>query len=220
VKRWFVTAVLVAACGDGGGPGAPPDYALLLSPTSLNVNQGTSPNVAVSISRSNFVGGVAMFVTGAPANVTGTVVPGTTNGSTATLTVVVGASTTPGTYNLVVNGNGAPGARTTILPLTVTVAPNYTLELTPGALSIARGSSDSTQLTITRTNFAGAVTLSLIGAPTGVTSSFVPSTPTNNSSILTITVAAGATPGLYALSVQGTTTIGDRSAGLTLTVLP
>lgn len=219
MKRWFVAAVLIAACGEGGGPGVPPDYALLLSPGSLTVDQGTSPNVTISISRINFVGGVAMFVTGAPPNVTANVVPGTTNGSTATLTVVVGASASPGSYDLVVNGNGSPGPRTTPLPLTITTAPNYSLELNPATLSIARGSSDSTALTIIRTNFAGSVTLSLGGAPTGVTGAFVPAAPTNSTSTLTITVAAGAAPGQYTLSVDGTGSAGDRTTTLTLNVL-
>lgn len=224
--RSIIALLLVASltvppgCTEGSGPGVPPDYELLLAPGSLSTVQGTSPTVAVSISRTNFVGGVALFLTGAPANVTGTFLPGTTNLGSSVLTLAIGASVIPGSYTLVVNGNGAPGARTASLALTVSAAPNYTLELTPATLTISRGQSDSTVLSITRTNFAGSVTLSLGGVPVNVTSAFVPAAPTSSSSILTITVGAGAAIGTHNLTVDGTGSAGDRSTALTLTVAP
>lgn len=218
VARLAAIFLVVAACNDGIGNGPQPDYQLLLAPTSLNVAQGASPTVAVTIDRTNFTGGVALFLSGMPAQVSGSFAPGTTNGTASTLTVTVGGGVTPGNYTLVVNGNGAPGARTTNLPLTVTAAPNYTLELTPGSLTIARGSVDSTSITITRSNFTGPVTLGLTGAPAGVTSAFNPGAPTTNSSVLTITVGAGTLVGTYMLTVTGNATIGDRTAGLSLTV--
>jgi hypothetical protein len=198
--------------------GTPPDFELLLAPATVAAVQGTVRTVGVTIDRNNFVGGVALFLTGAPANVSGTFVPGTTNSSASTLTLTIGTNVTPGSYTLMVNGNGAPGQRSTALPLTVTPAPSYTLELTPATLTIARGSSDSTTLTITRSNFAGAITLSLGNVPAGVTSAFNPASPTTNSSLLTLTVSAGATPGTYNLTVDGTAAAGDRTAALTLTI--
>src|SRR5206468_12235424 len=73
-------------------------------------------------------------------------------------------------------------------------------------------------VTITRTNFTGAVTLSLGSAPAGVTGSFDPATPTGTSSTLTVSVAAAVAPGVYNLTVDGTGTPGSRSTPLTLTV--
>lgn len=217
----FVAALAVAtACGDPPASGGPPDYELLLAPASLNVVQGANPTVTVTIERNNFTGGVVLFLTGAPAQVSGSFLPGTTNGTSSTLTVSVGASVTPGSYDLVVNGNGAPGARTTTLPLTVTAAPNYSLELTPGTLSIAQGSSDSTVISIARSNFGGAVTLGLNGVVTGIVGAFNPAAPTTSSSTLTITVGASVPTGQYPLTVTGNATIGDRTAPLTLTVTP
>ena len=216
--RIAAAITVAAACSDGTGNGPQPDYQLLLAPPALNVAQGATPAVAVTIDRTNFTGGVALFLSGMPSQVSGSFLPATTNTSSSTLTVTVGAGVTPGNYTLVVNGNGAPGARITNLPLTVTAAPNYTLELTPGTLTIARGSIDSTAITITRSNFTGPVTLGLDGAPAGVTSAFNPGAPTTNTSTLTITVGAGAAPGNYMLTVTGNATIGDRTAGLNLTV--
>src|SRR3989442_1289369 len=66
-------------------------------------------------------------------------------------------------------------------------AADYTLSLAPTALTIVQGATGTTTVTITRTNFSGAVTLSLGGAPTGVTGSFSPSAPT---AAPTLTVSA------------------------------
>ena len=58
------------------------------------------------------------------------------------------------------------------------VAADYALSLTPGALTIVQGATGTASVTITRTNFTGAVTLSLSNAPVGVTGSFDPAAPT------------------------------------------
>ena len=211
---------LSVACNDTTGGGEPPDYELLLAPSSLTVIQGAAPTVSVTIDRTNFTGGVALFLTGAPAQVSGAFFPSTTNSTASTLTITVGGSVTPGDYTLIVNGNGGPGARTTPLPLTVNPAPSYSLEVTPAMLSIARGASDTATVTIQRSSFTGPVTLGVTGLPAGVASVFDPAAPTTSTSRLTLTVGAGATPGLYNLTVTGNATIGDRMAALQLTVTP
>src|SRR5207253_2398016 len=122
-------------------------------------------------------------------------------------------------YNLTVDGAGTPGNRSTPLTLTVSAAPDYTLSLSPtAALAIERGATGTTTVTITRTNFTGAVTLSLGSAPAGVTGSFDPATPTGTSSTLTVSVGAAVAPGVYNLTVDGSATVGPRSTPLTLTV--
>src|SRR2546425_630351 len=97
-------------------------------------------------------------------------------------------------------------------------AADYTLSLAPAALTIVQGANGTATVTITRTNFTGAVTLSLGGAPTGVIGSFNPTAPTGTSSTLTVSVDAGVAPGVYDLTVDGTGTPGNRSTPLTLTV--
>src|SRR5438046_6392227 len=89
-------------------------------------------------------------------------------------------------------------------------AADYTLSLAPAALTIVQGATGSSTVTITRTNFAGAVTLSLGGAPTGVTGAFNPAAPTGTSSALTVSVGAAVVPGVYNLTVDGTATAGNR----------
>src|SRR5205809_139571 len=97
-------------------------------------------------------------------------------------------------------------------------AADYTLSLAPAALTIVQGATGNTTVTITRTNFTDAVTLSLGGAPTGVTGSFNPAAPTGASATLTVSVGATVAPGVYNLTVNGSGTPGNRSTPLTLTV--
>jgi hypothetical protein len=198
---------------------APADYALSLTPTALTIVQGANAPTTVTITRTNFTGAVTLSLGGAPTGVTGSFNPTAPTGTSSTLTVSVGAAVAPGVYNLTVDGTGTPGNRSTPLTLTVTAATaNYTLSVSPAALTIVQGANAPTTVTITRTNFTGAVTLSLGGAPTGVTGSFNPAAPTGTSSTLTVSVGAAVAPGLYNLTVDGAGTPGNRSTSLTLTV--
>src|SRR5204862_7294311 len=120
--------------------------------------------------------------------------------------------------NLTVDGTATTGNHSTPLTLTVSAAPDYAMSLAPAALTIGQGATGSSTVTITRTNFAGAVTLSLGGAPAGVTGAFNPAAPTGTSSALTVSVGAAVVPGVYNLTVDGTAAAGNRSTPLTLTV--
>ncbi|HJR91174.1 MAG TPA: RCC1 domain-containing protein, partial [Acidimicrobiia bacterium] len=93
---------------------------------------------------------------------------------------------------------------------------DYTLALTPAALTINPGATGSTTVTISRTDFTGPVTLSLGGAPSGVTGSFTPAAPTGTSATLTVSVGATVNPGVYNLTVEGTGSAGNRSTPLAL----
>src|SRR5207253_2529508 len=225
LKHWMRSGLaLVAglgvavACGtkDSTGPGA--DYTLSLAPAALTIGQGATGTATVTITRTNFTEPVTLSLGTAPAGVTGSFSPAAPTGTSSTLTVSVGAAVAPGVYNLTVDGAGTPGNRSTPLTLTVSAAPDYTLSLAPAAFTIAPGANAPTTVTITRTNFTGAVTLSLGNAPAGVTGSFNPAAPTGTSSTLTVSVGAAVAPGVYNLTVDGTGTPGNRSTPLTLTV--
>src|SRR5436190_7410795 len=225
LKHWMRSGLVLVAglavvtgCGKDGGTGPAADYTLSLAPAALTIVQGATGNTTVTITRTNFTDAVTLSLGGAPTGLTGAFDPAAPTGNTSTLTVSVGAAVAPGVYNLTVDGTGAPGNRSTPLALTVSAAPDYTLSLAPAALTIAQGATGTTTLTITRTNFTGAVTLSLGNAPTGVTGSFNPAAPTGTSSTLTVSVGAAVLPGTYNLTVAGIGTPGNRSTPLTLTV--
>src|SRR5207247_9278425 len=132
-------------------------------------------------------------------------------GAAASLTLGVGPPVAPGVYTLLVDGTAAAGNRSPPLTLTVSAPGDYTLSLTPAELTVEQGATGTTTVTITRTNFTGAVTLSLGNAPTGVTGSFSPAAPTGTDCRLTMVVGAAVTAGVYHLKVDGTGTAGTRS---------
>src|SRR5947209_263341 len=133
----------------------------------------------------------------------GSFTPAGPTGTNSTLPVSVRASIAPVVYTLTVVGAGTPGNRSTPLTLTVSAAADYTLSVSPAALTIGQGATGTSAVTITRTNFTGAVTLSLGTAPAGVTGSFNPAAPTGTSSTLTVSVGAAVAPGVYNLTVDG-----------------
>src|SRR5213594_158288 len=225
LKHWMRSGLglvagvaVVVGCGTKESTGPAADYTLSLAPAALTIVQGATGNTTVTITRTNFTDAVTLSLGGAPTGVTGSFNPAAPTGTSATLTVSVGATVVPGVYNLTVNGSGSPGNRSTPLTLTVSAAPDYSLSLAPAALTIAQGATGTTTVTITRTNFTGAVTLSLGGAPTGLTGAFDPAAPTGNTATLTVSVGAAVAPGVYNLTVDGTGAPGNRSTPLALTV--
>src|SRR5438128_518091 len=225
LKHWMrsglglVAGVAVAVgCGTKESTGPAADYTLSLAPAALTLVQGANGTATVTITRTNFAGAVTLSLGGAPTGVTGSFNPAAPTGTSATLTVSVGAAVAAGVYDLTVAGAGSAGNRSTPLTLTVNAAPDYALSVAPTALTIAQGANGTTTVTITRTSFTDAVTLSLGNAPTGVTGSFNPAAPTGTNSTLTVSVGAAVAPGVYNLTVDGTATAGNRSTPLTLTV--
>lgn len=222
----LVVAVLAAGCGSSGGTTDPPDggsISISLSKTTLTAQQGGSDNLTATISRNGgFTGTVTITTEGAPAGVTAEASNVTTSGTTTTgtITVTVGPSVAPGTYNLTVRATGSGvTAVTQAVTLTVTPAPAIALTLNPTSLSVVQGASGTTAVTIARTAFTGAVTLALEGAPAGVVGSFDPAAPTANGSTLTVQVGAAVAAGTYNLTVRGTGTgVTAATAALTLTV--
>jgi CBS domain-containing protein len=198
------------------------NYSLSATPAALTVTQGASVTDAVSILRTNgFTGAVALSVSGLPAGVTASIVPATTTGAAATLTLTAATTATLGTSVVTINGTGTPGARTATLSLTVsppTVA-DFSLTATPATLSLVRGATGTTAISIARTGgFAEAVTLSAAGLPAGVTATFSPNPATGNSSTLTLAASATATLGAASVTINGTSTTATRTRSLGLTV--
>src|SRR3989454_93914 len=225
LKHWMRSGLVLVAgvavavgCGTKESTGPAADYTLSLAPAALTLVQGANGTATVTITRTNFTGAVTLSLGGAPTGVTGSFNPAAPTGTNSTLTVSVGAAVAPGVYNLMVDGTATAGNRSTPLTLTVSEAPDYSLSLAPAALTIAQGADGNATGTLSRTNFTGAVTLSLGNAPAGVTGAFNPAAPTGNTSTLTVSVGAAVAPGVYNLTVDGTGAPGNRSTPLALTV--
>lgn len=199
-----------------------PAIALGVTPTGSSVVQGASGTAAVAITRTNFAGDVSFAVTGAPAGVTAGVSPASTATNAAQLTMDVGGAVAPGVYTLTVTGQGQgidPVAATfalTVLERSIALA-----AADPASLTLNRGASGSTQLRLTRTNYAGDATFSVSGAPAGVTATFAPAATTTGTEVTLTLQPSDATPlGAYDLTVTAQAPgLTSRTAALRLTVL-
>ena len=83
--------------------------------------------------------------------------------------------------------------------------PDFQISVSPTSLTLAPGSSTSYTVNVSPVNgFASAVTLSVAGAPSGVTTSFTPGSITGSgSATLHVTASASAPTGNYPLTVTG-----------------
>lgn len=224
----FAALLLGTACGQSGVGGActtcpNPTIAIGLSTSSLTVAQGGNGSLTATITRGGgFTGAVTIVTTGAPAGVTGIASNITTTGSviSGTVTVTVAGSVAAGIYNLTVQASG-PGVTSVTQGFTLTVtAPAIGVALSIGAQSIDQGATGAAvTVTITRTNFPGALTLTVEGAPAGVTAVLNPPNPTGNTSFLTLQVGAAVPAGTYTLTLRAAGTgVTDATASLALTV--
>jgi len=203
-----------------------PDFALFLNPSSLTVQQGQSGTTQLTITpQGGFTGTVSLSLLNAPPGVTlsptSVNVPGP-GPVTYVLTLSVAGSVPAGSYNLQLTAISGTLTRTANLTLTVTPAPDFAIFLNPTSLSIPRGSSGNTLLTIVpQGGFTGTVSISLVDPPAGVS---LPPTSVNVtvplSLSLTINVAGSASTGTYNLRVRAQSGSIVREAILVLTVTP
>src|SRR5204862_501645 len=151
---------------------APPDFALSAAPLSQPVAAGGSTSYSLTITPSGgFSGAVACSPGLAPGGVTASFSPNPAT-SSSTLNLTVGAGTVAGSYPLTISGVSGSLTHTTTATLVVTAPPDFSLSAAPLSQPVAAGGSTSYSLTITPSGgFSGSVTLSLSGAPGGVTAS-------------------------------------------------
>ena len=144
---------------------------------AVTVTQGSTSQLSVASAHQGvFNSAVNLSWTGLPAGVTASLTkssfaaPG--DGATVT-TFTAAASATPGTYTATLIGTG--GGQTQAIPVTLVVAPpSCTLGViypSASALSLAAGQTGSVQVSCASVlgAFSAPLTLSVTGAPTGVT---------------------------------------------------
>lgn len=200
-----------------------PDFTLAATPTALTVRQGASGTVTVNITRNaTFTGAVALTLEGAPAGVTGTFSPASVTGASSTLTLNVATTAVAGAYTLTIRGRGDGIDKTVTVRLTVEALPDFSMALSPAAVTLRPGGTATVTVNLTRVGgFADAVELSIEGLPTGVTATFEPTSVTANTATLTLTAAATAAPGTYpAITVRGIGGGKNKTANLSLTIAP
>jgi hypothetical protein len=131
---------------------------------------------------------------------------------------------TPGTFatTLTVTDNaGLTDPNPPSRNITVNPAPDFSISATPSSQIGVQGNGTNYAVTITPANsFSGTVGLSVSGLPSGATASFSnPFVTGSGSSTLTVTPAITSLPGMYTLTVTGTSGGLSHSVNVTLTVI-
>lgn len=198
-----------------------PGVTLQVSPANQSVQQGQSAAYVLSLtSTGGFSGTVSLTVAGLPVGSSAafsptsvTVGPGST--STLAMNVATASSTPAGTKTLTITGTSGKTSGSVTADLTVTykVSSSFSIGAIPGSVTVAPGATAAYGLQLTRNNFTGPVTLSLLGGlPPGAVATFSPNPVTGGSSTLQVSTAASTPAGSYTLSVVGS---GPDAAGKT-----
>ncbi|GAA4607879.1 Zn-dependent metalloprotease [Actinoplanes octamycinicus] len=202
------------------------DFSLSTSPAAGTLAQGGTVTTTVA---TQLTAGSAQPVTlsasGLPSGVTATFSPATvTAGQSATLTLRASSTAALGSKAITVTGSAASGSHTATYTVTVTTGQptgnDFSVSLSPSAGTVAPGSSATASIaTAVTAGNAQPVSLTVSGAPTGVTAAVSPPSVTSGgSATLTVTVASTATAGTYPLTITGTGTDTTHTATYTLTV--
>ena len=212
-----------------------PNPAVLIFEQSLPAG---TPNVILSsltLNPTTVVGGTqsstGTVTLSGPAPASGAQVLLFSNNSAASLpsSVIVAAGATNATFPVSTSAvtastaviiSASYGGVTLTASLTVIAAPNYTLSASPTSLSITRGTSGTSTVTVTPQNgFSSGVSLSASALPSGVTASFSPN-PVITMSTLTLAASNAATTGTVTVTITGTSGTLTHTTTITLTVTP
>jgi len=182
---------------------------------SVKAGMGTSITGTLSYGTGGYPASVTFGNDTLPTGVTASFSPPSrSSAGTTNITITTSASTPPGTYTLNFKGTGNNLVQYAA-PVTLVVTPGADFTLSASAMATVNAASNGTStITVAAQNgFAGVVTLTAGGLPTGAGSSFSPGTVTGaGTSTLTVTTSSNTPGGIYTLTVTGT------SAGLTHTI--
>ncbi|MEM2964757.1 MAG: zinc ribbon domain-containing protein [Candidatus Bathyarchaeia archaeon] len=182
------------------------DYSLSISPTSQTVNIGEENSYTVTVSLvSGAAQPVSLTVTGLPSDVSSIFTPPSgTPTYTTTLTVDASSSSSPGSYTLTVTATGGGIAKTATATLIVKEK-DFELTVQPETITLEQGDSASLQVQVKPLGqFDKPVSLTVSGAPSGVTSGFtVSSGLPPYTSTLNLNVPLSTREGSYILDIRG-----------------
>jgi subtilase family serine protease len=187
------------------GAPASPDFSLTATPSSQKVTQGQSASYTVAMTTSgSFSNSVSVSVGGAPGSPAGCTL--TTVSPSCSISVPTTSSTSTGTYSLTFTGTGGSLTHTANASLTVSApaAGDFSLSISPSNPTLRTPGSVSYTVTVNKLNgFAGSVSLTVSGLPTGLQGTFS-TNPTTSTSTLTISATSRLSRNTYTFTVKGT----------------
>ncbi|MDA0166163.1 S8 family serine peptidase [Solirubrobacter ginsenosidimutans] len=186
-----------------------PDFSLAATPSSRSAAPGATVGYIVSVGAKNgFAGSVALSLSGlTAAQASWTFTPASIVGSgTSQLTLTTVSALAPGTYPLTITGVSGALRHTAAVTLVVTAPPDFGLTATPATATVVAGQNVTYTAAVSSIGgFAGNVSLSVAGLPSGATASFA-TNPLRapGTSALTVRTTRTATRGTFTLTVTGT----------------
>jgi kumamolisin len=201
-----------------------PGYSLSASPASVSIVRGSSGSSTITSTASGgFNSAVALSASGQPSGVTIGFTPASITGTgSSSMSITVASTVAAGTYAITVSGvSGSTTEKTTVsLTVTAAVSGSFSVSVSPTSGYLDQGQSGYAVVTVTASGgFDSAVTLSATGVPSGVTSSFSPTSITGSgSSDFTLTVSRSAPIGTYPITITGTSGTTTHSTTLTFSV--
>lgn len=203
---------------------ANPDFSIGLTPATRDVQQGASATYTVTLTALNgFNSAVTLSAAGLPAGASASFLqnPVTPDGATQ-LTVTTAASTPTGSYTITVTGTGGGQSHSDTVGVTVSAAPDFTIDVDPDAASVVQAETASFTVHVSPINgHNSAVTLTATGIPGGATATFEPasSLPPFDSQ-LSIATTADTPLATSTITVTGTDGSKTHADEVELTVLP
>lgn len=204
------------------------DFGIALSPNAITAAPGTSNTTfATSITAQNgFSGSTAVALSGLPAGATTSPASpfNVAAGSSQTVTLSLPTTVAAGSYAVTATGTSGSLTHSAPLALTVSTVPAFSIALSPVAIAVNAGMSNSNfTASITAENgFSGSVSVTLSGLPAGTTTT--PASPFNvspgSTQTVNVSVPSTATSGDYTLTATGTAGSLTQAATLDFTVAP
>ncbi len=200
-----------------------PDFSMSTSGPELTVSPGGSASAALTVAPVNgYTAVTTLSVTGLPAGASATVTPAALGPGAwgSTLVVSTTTATAPGRYPFTVTASGAGLTRSVASTLVVKAPPDFSLAASPAKLTVARGRSGSTTITVgTIGGVSVPVTLTTSKLPTGVAATWTGNPVAGpGSATLKLTVSTRARKGTYPVVVTGTSSGRARTVTVSLRV--
>jgi hypothetical protein len=190
-----------------------PDFTIGVNPVGRSVQQGQQATYAVTVTATGgFTGSVALAASGRPAGATVAFEPPSlslSGSATSTLTVSTTASTPVGSHSITITASSGKLSHALTVTLTVNrvLSPSFAISVTPASVTVPPGSVAVYTITLTRTDFTGAVTLTLQGG----SATFSPNPVSGSTSTLQVTTSATTPDGASTLYVVGSAVIGSAT---------
>jgi hypothetical protein len=202
---------------------APPNFTLTASPQSAGTLAGGAVAYSVNVgSLFGFAGSVSLSLGGlTPSQATWSFTPASLTGSgSSTLKVTTVASLAPGTYPLTITGSSGSISHSAGVTLVVTAAPDFGISVSPASASVVHAQSVSYTVSVSAIGgFAGKVTLSAAGLPSGATATFAPNPVTApGSATMTVRTQSFTTRGTFTIRISGKSGTVTRQTTAALTV--